>query len=76
MKKLLVILAAAGMLLAFSSCSKSCVCRTYLEDEVVSEDEIEVGGKTSYKNCSELQKSYETVGLAYDSTSKAGVKCD
>ena len=53
MKKLLVVLAAAGLLFAMSSCTKTCTCKTYAEDEVIMETELEVGGNTGYKKCTD-----------------------
>ena len=76
MKKLLVVLAAAGLLFAMSSCTKNCTCKVYSEDAVVSEEEIEVGGSSTWKNCDDLQKYYEDACVAYDATLKAGVKCE
>jgi len=34
MKKVLVILAAAGFLFAMSSCNKTCTCKTYVDGQV------------------------------------------
>ena len=40
MKKVLVILAAAGMLFAMSSCSKECKCKTYVDGEMKHENTV------------------------------------
>ena len=40
MKKVLVILAAAGLLFAMSSCSKDCKCKYYVDGDMRSEKTI------------------------------------
>ena len=40
MKKLLVVLAAAGLLFAMSSCSKECKCKYYSDGDLKSEKTI------------------------------------
>ena len=79
MKKLLVILAAAGMLFAMSSCSKTCTCRYYVdgkEDATMTPDEFEVGMGKEYKNCSDVQANFDVLNLSYNETTKSGVKCE
>ena len=78
MKKLLVILAAAGMLFAMSSCTKTCTCRYYMAGaEAMSPDEIEVGMGKDYKNCADVEEAIGTpFGGAYNESTKSGVKCE
>lgn len=72
MKKVLVILAAAGLLIAMSSCTKKCTCKTYADGEVIMEDEVLVGGNTGYKNCAdpELNNAEPIDGKLW------GLKCE
>lgn len=72
MKKLLVVLAAAGLLFAMSSCTKTCTCRYYAAGvETMTPDEVEVGMGQTYKNCADLQET-----MIYDETTKSGVLCE
>lgn len=72
MKKVLVVLAAIGLLFAMSSCSKKCTCKTYADGDVIMEDEVLVGGNTGYKNCSdpELNNAEPIDGKLW------GLKCE
>ena len=79
MKKLLVILAAAGMLFAMSSCTKTCTCNYYADgkiDTTMTPDEFEVGMGKEYKNCADVQANFDVLNLSYNETTKAGVKCE
>ena len=76
MKKVLVVLAAAGLLFAMSSCTKKCTCKYYVagvEDTALTPDEVEVGGTTGYKNCADFQE--KQIG-GYDEATKSGMKCE
>lgn len=67
MKKVLVILAAAGFLFAMSSCNKNCTCKTYVDGQVkltVEDFEPDEG-----KKCAD----YNTVVEVNDK--KNGVEC-
>lgn len=71
MKKVLVILAAAGMLFAMSSCSKECKCKTYVDGEMkhentVSKEDLESAG---FEKCKDLNSTVELMGV------KTEVKC-
>lgn len=76
MKKLLVVLAAAGLLFAMSSCAKKCTCTTYMLGEVDSVEEIEVGMGKDHKNCADLQKYFDDSHAGYDESIKSGIKCE
>ncbi|MBQ1733010.1 MAG: hypothetical protein II037_12455, partial [Bacteroidales bacterium] len=55
MKKLLVVLAAAGLLFAMSSCDKTCTCKSFLAGNVVTESEVELDKEnTNIKKCSDM----------------------
>ena len=75
MKKLLVVLAAAGLLFAMSSCSKTCTCRYYAAgEEIMTPDEFEVGMGKDYKNCTDIMESLP-LGQ-YNENTKSGVLCE
>ncbi len=65
MKKLLVVLAAAGLLFAMASCSE-CKCKTYLNGEFIENSEV-VFDKDDLKaagvdKCSDLSSSATLLG--------------
>lgn len=71
MKKVLVILAAAGLMFAMSSCSKDCKCKTYVNDELknentITKEELESAG---FEKCKDLNSTVELLGV------KTEVKC-
>ncbi|MCF0206122.1 MAG: hypothetical protein HUK15_01720 [Bacteroidales bacterium] len=68
MKKLLVVLVAAAALFAFSSCDKTCNCKTYVNGSVVVENEVELD-KDSQTKCSDLNTVAEILGQ------KNGIEC-
>ncbi len=70
MKKLLVIL-AAGLLFAMSSCSKECKCKTYVDGDLKHEDTIlkEDMEKMGFEKCRDMNSSVELLGH------KTEVKC-
>lgn len=71
MKKLLVVLAAAGMLFAMSSCDKTCTCKTFLVGNVVTEYEVELDKEnTNIKKCSDMN----TYGTD-NNGNKTGLEC-
>ena len=71
MKKLLVILAAAALLFAMSSCDKTCTCKAYLGGNVVKEYPVELDkDNTDIKKCSDMN-TYVTDNEG----NKTGVEC-
>ena len=71
MKKVLVILAAAGLLFAMSSCDKTCTCKTFLAGNVITENEVELDkDNTNVKKCSDMN-TYVTDGDG----NKTGLEC-
>jgi len=66
MKKLLVVLAAAGLLFAMSSCKKECTCTSYdksgkeLPGTTYTQ---EIGGNTGYKNCAQYQDDLDKASV-------------
>lgn len=72
MKKLLVLLAAAGLLFAFSSCDKTCTCKTFLLGNVTSETEVTLDkDNTNLKKCSDMN----TVVQGAEGELKSGLEC-
>ncbi len=71
MKKVLVILAAAGMLFAMSSCSKECKCKHYVNGDLKNETTItkEDMEKLGYEKCKDMNSKIELAG------NKSEVKC-
>ncbi len=71
MKKVLVILAAAGMLLALSSCSKECKCKYYSDGDLKSEKTITKEDMESlgFEKCKDMNSTVELLGV------KTEVKC-
>ncbi len=73
MKKLLVILAAAGLLFAMSSCDKKCTCKTYAAGVVLTESEVVLDkDNTSVKKCSDMNT---VATLNGDESTKTGYEC-
>ncbi len=71
MKKLLVVLAAAGLLFAMSSCDKTCTCKSFLAGNVVTESEVELDKEnTNIKKCSDMN-TYVTD----NNGNKTGLEC-
>ncbi len=72
MKKLLVVLAAASLLFAMSSCNKTCTCKTFLAGNVVATaEDVELDKEnTNIKKCSDMN-TYVTD----DNGNKTGVEC-
>ncbi|MBQ2574562.1 MAG: hypothetical protein IKO34_03255 [Bacteroidales bacterium] len=71
MKKLLVVLAAAGLLFAMSSCDKTCTCKSFLGGNVVTESEVELDkDNTNIKKCSDMN-TYVTD----NNGNKTGLEC-
>ena len=67
MKKLLIVLAAAGMMFAMSSCDKNCTCKTYVDGEVkVTVDDVDPGED---HKCSDMNTVIEI------NDKKNGVEC-
>lgn len=77
MKKLFVLLAVCGLLVAFSSCKKekTCECKIVLkidglDDDVHTFSNLKIDGKSSgQKKCSDLETNYTSLYMGYD------VKC-
>ena len=71
MKKLLVILAAASLLFAMSSCSKDCKCKYYVDGDMRSEKTITKEDMESlgFEKCKDMNSTIELLG------SKTEVKC-
>ncbi|MBP5540520.1 MAG: hypothetical protein J6X88_02615 [Bacteroidales bacterium] len=68
MKKLILAFAVVAMAGAFSSCSKTCTCKTYAGGQLVRTDEdVELSG--SAKKCSDLSQ----ISLA---NPKTGIECE
>ena len=68
MKKLILAFAVVAMAGAFSSCSKTCTCKTYAGGQLVRTDEdVELSG--SAKKCSDLSQ----ISLA---NHKTGIECE
>lgn len=68
MKKLILVFAVVAMVAAFSSCSKTCTCKTYAGGQLMRTDEnIELSG--SAKKCSDLTQ----ISLA---NPKTGIECE
>ena len=69
MKKVLVLLAAGAFLACFTSCNKTCTCKTYAAGIVIStDDEVEL---ESGKKCSDLN----TYVVDSDGNNKTGIEC-
>ena len=71
MKKVLVILAAAGLLFAMSSCSKECKCKYYSDGDLKSEKTITKEDMESlgFEKCKDMNSTIELLGV------KTEVKC-
>lgn len=71
MKKVLVILAAAGMLFAMSSCGNECKCKHYVNGDLKSETTISKEDMESlgYEKCKDMNSTIELAG------NKSEVKC-
>lgn len=71
MKKVLVILAAAAMMFAMTSCDKTCTCKTYVAGNVVAtvEDVTLDKDNENIKKCSDMN----TVVTVNDM--KNGIEC-
>lgn len=71
MKKVLVVLAAAGMLVAMSSCSKDCKCKYYVDGDMKSEKTISKEDMESlgYEKCKDMNSTVDLLGV------KQEVKC-
>ncbi len=68
MKKLILAFAVVAMAGAFSSCSKTCTCKTYAGGQLVRTDkDVELSG--SAKKCSDLSQ----ISLA---NPKTGIECE
>lgn len=70
MKKLVLILTVIATVVCFSSCKKTCVCKSYYMGEVIqtaSEVELEKG----YKDCSEM-----TAIVDFPEFGKMGTVCE
>lgn len=67
MKKVLVILAAAGFLFAMSSCNKNCTCKTYVDGEL--KLTVEDFEPAEGKKCADYNTIIEINGK------KSGVEC-
>lgn len=74
MKKLLVVLAAAAMLFAMSSCNKTCTCKTYaLGNVVATVEDVKIDkDNTNIKKCSDMNTVATVNG---DAATKTGVEC-
>jgi hypothetical protein len=70
MKKLLIILAAVGLLFAMSSCDKKCTCKTYKDGKVTNTHTYEID-KDSDKKCSDYAGSL----IVEVDGKKNGVEC-
>jgi len=71
MKKVLVIMAAAGLMFAMASCSSECKCKTYVDGDLknestISKEDLESAG---YDKCKDLNSTVELLGV------KTEVKC-
>ena len=71
MKKVLVILAAAGLLFAMSSCSNECKCKRYVDGDLKSETTITKEDMESlgFEKCKDMNSTIELLGV------KTEVKC-
>ncbi len=81
MKKYLVLLFFAAVIMQLASCAKQeCTCSIWIDGEntdtnptVYTQDEID---RLNVKNCAGLNDYYDGLGLGYDETTKSGIKCE
>lgn len=70
MKKVVLALAVIATVACFSSCKKTCTCKTYADGQVVqTASEIEL--EKSFKNCSEMSTVVNFPGVG-----KTGMECE
>ncbi len=69
MKKVLVLLSAVALVACFTSCNKTCTCKTYAAGIVITtDDDVEL---ESGKKCSDLN----TYVVDSDGNNKTGMEC-
>lgn len=81
MKKFLIIsIVALATVALFASCAKECTCSKWTDGKntdtdpiVYTQDEI---NSLNAKNCTGLNDYYDALGLGYDETIGAGIRCE
>ncbi len=79
MKKYLILLGFASLMMLASCAKKECTCsmwtggnNTDTNPRVYTQDEID---RLSFKDCSDLNNYYNSIGLGYNEKSGDGIRC-